>query len=354
MNVDGKEFLVNKTNDIVDNNPKLISIIKEISKYKKYALISLVIGLFFVILGPVAAVYFYSTWQVSKSFLWLLLIVFAIIIVVLGVCALAIYMSFNRKAKNQKLDQAVTDILYENKSIQSVYGEFYYKFIDDEKTDNFEIKIVRRIPKVEVYESSYKNWLSKRVLAINNNTQNSFHFTYKDKKVSFFIKNPKKFIEYYYSTDSKGNTTRHEKINFISNAAVFMENTKFDESYNGLRVVQEKDPKKGLFQTDSIEFNKRFYINANDNDLRAAKFLSPRLIEKLSSIEVQNIYSVGIENEIYADWFQVKKNSYVHDVCAFDTHSVYSIASFKKMLIDKITQDFYLFEHLFNCVRAVY
>ncbi|QGS51683.1 hypothetical protein [Spiroplasma tabanidicola] len=355
--MNAKEFLDKKINNLVNSHPDLKQIIAKLARLKRncrlfgtFALLGLILGIVILI----ASTNHIIPGVEYGSQAIIILFIIGVLGVVAGLILLIFWYTARKKVRVEHFDEKITNILYDDQQIQKIYSEFYYKFVDDKDTDDFEIKIVKRIPDITSEYADYRSFVKKRILAINNNTQNSFNFLYKNKKVTFFIKTPRKFIEVYYTTDSKGNTVRHERIHYVSNAAVHMENTKYDETYNGVRVVQEKDPVKGLFQTDSIEFNKRFYINVKENDIRGPKFLSPRLIEKLSSLDIKNIYSVGIEGNIYADWFLVSQSNFKHDVCSFSTVDVKNLPTFIKSVIDKIASDFYLFEHLFDCVRAVY
>ncbi|AKU79919.1 hypothetical protein [Spiroplasma turonicum] len=346
--MDNLTFLNNKIKSLIDLNPELKKLINIIQKYKKLK----EMFCWFIIIGlSLSIIFLFLFTKLGLNLTGISVITYIIyfiifILIIMGFIGFIGYRRYKYLLKNTYIDQNVTKYLYNNNVIQKIYEEYYYKYINNDRNDNFKVNIVKYLPDmVDIYDNHY-GYLTDDCNRLNKYMQNSFNITYKGKKIYFYILTPKRYITF------RGKNNRKEET-YVSRALIFYDNKKFDKTFNNIKIVQGKDPEKDLFQSESIKFNEKYYINLKNNDIRAARVLSPKLIDYLANIELKNLYSIGINDEIYADWFLVSDFDYKEDICSFNTIDVINMNTFINKLVNKIIDDFDLFLQLFNCVKIV-
>ncbi|AKX34120.1 hypothetical protein SLITO_v1c04670 [Spiroplasma litorale] len=335
-----------------DNFIKLINSLKK-SYFIGFVLIGLTI-IFFLIAGALIALPFFLENKIFKeNYFKIISYVFSIIFVILLVST---FLFYNTKMGPSKIYKSLKSSQFDNEKTKKVY-EYYFKSIKLGDTDKEFLMDVNSTNNYFEY-----NYGSRLTLIKKSNRDlpkpNVIKFTFKDNEVHFIINHPIKYThERTISTliSNKNNNNTDTKVYYISTDDLFYKNTKFDQSYDGIKITKGKHFDKN-FQTESVVFNKKYDINLPSNDIRAARFLSPKLIDKMSTLNDKDFKEFGINKNFYVS--KSRKTDYTNkidfQIGALNYKKIKNFDSFKKQLINKVTRDFELLSRSFNYIEKIY
>ncbi|AOG60174.1 hypothetical protein SHELI_v1c02190 [Spiroplasma helicoides] len=355
-----KQFLEEKALNLIVSNPVILKCIRKTKKLWKRFFIMLIISLTYSILCAFTIIIFgfriYSfKINLDPSSVNLINIVLSTVLFALDITFIILAIAFKMQINGNGYKTRIIDELYKDFGLQKVYGQFFSKYIQNEDLKNFSINVISQISRDEDYGTTFKDFFNSKPIAINENEDNSFKFTYKGKSLLFFAKVPKKFTHYEtIFLDTKGGRVTRKVVDYVSNAIVYLENDKYGPEFNGIKVRPYGANNKDAYQTESVDFNKKFSINVRNSDLRGPKFLSPKFIDHLNNIDVTNINVIGVNRDIYADWFYHDSFDCYYEVCSMELAKFDSVEALQKEIVDKVGSDFYLFEHLFECIKTLY
>ncbi|AKU79997.1 hypothetical protein STURON_00751 [Spiroplasma turonicum] len=233
----------------------------------------------------------------------------------------------NLQFKNDRMTRLYNGILF-NSSYSNLINDI--KFIYNNSTISF-------------YSNERK--FNNTSFDDKKNSVNNIIFNFKNKNSLFFINDP------YKTVRSNGKTTR---VDYTIIYELYYKNDKFDESYNNI-VVSKGTKFDKNYQTESELFNRKYDINLKSNDIRAAMFLTPKLIDKLMSIENDdNFHKLSIYNNFHV--VHKKKSTRINDypLGVIEYKSINSYKEFKKRLSKKLKRDLNLIINSLVYVESIY
>ncbi|WP_339034059.1 hypothetical protein [Spiroplasma endosymbiont of Cantharis rufa] len=259
-------------------------------------------------------------------FLTLFLTALDITFVVLGIVYLT-KSSYSRVEAFNYVNNIEWKDIY-NKSFDLVVKSSSSSLIKKTKFINLERKLIRA--PIKDYNGSPKSWLSRYSFFKGNEKRNSIAFSFEDKLVNYQVNQIIRTVEKIVIPTKDGTSTTYI-YHYIATTGLTVQNTKFDESYNGIIIFTGKS-NKDSYQTESIEFNKRFGINVSNTDLRGPKLLRPKYIDNLTMKNTKNLSGIAIFNDFIIGHEYVNSSNVKNEVCIF-----YRIKSFSR---EKILESF--------------
>ncbi|AHI53050.1 hypothetical protein [Spiroplasma culicicola] len=322
--------------------------------YKKYKLfnllkyLSLVLLLVAIIMAVVSSI-------VLENLLFL-----QISLAVAGITVLTtlIFYWLARKA-SKKVALAVDGVDW-NKIYQNAFSLYQKNNLTGGEFKKVEFKSLSRIKNVNsifrLYEEP-KYWLKQYDFLTDQYNENHIEMMYEDKYLFFKVNPTTECIVVRHYTDSKGKSQTTTTYYYVTTYNLSMENTKFDNSYNGVKVLPGKTNDK-LFQTESIEFNKKFKINLNSTDLRAAKLLRPKMIEKMMNLDNKDFKGLGINNDFVIGKYNIDKGytlkTLTNQIAVFDKMSKSSKHGPTYNFAKKVINDIGAIADCFQYLEGIY
>ncbi|WP_342275338.1 hypothetical protein [Spiroplasma endosymbiont of Cantharis lateralis] len=299
-----------------------------IGKRKKFLIISLLSWILAIISMCLTLVL-----ANSMVFVTLFLIALDITFVVLGIVYLT-KSSYSRVEAFNYVNKIEWKDIY-NKSFDLVVESTSNSLIKKTKFIDLERKIIRA--PIKDYNGSPKSWLSRYSFFKGNDKRNCLVFSFDDKLVNYQVNQIIRTVEKIVVPTKNGTQTTYI-YHYIATTGLTVQNTKFDESYNGIVIFSGK-PNKDSYQTESIEFNKRFGINVSNTDLRGPKLLRPKYIDSLTMKNSKSLSGIAIFNDFIIGHQYVNSTNVRNEVAIFHRIKSFSKEKILESFANKVKQD---------------
>ncbi|AUB31137.1 hypothetical protein [Spiroplasma floricola] len=233
----------------------------------------------------------------------------------------SIVVYFKLKNINVRLNKIVNEKL----DLELIYFNFFNSSANLKNCSDFKMNIISYYPKIVDIDGSYKVYLAHRKVPIKEDHYNSLEFTYKNRKVTFIIEHPKNFIERHYYT-SNGRSGCSRTVTPLSMTVLYVTDDKYVKDFKSLRIERKKGNLKGDYKSESIVFNDRYSTNLTMNNIVAAKFLTPYVLDNLANLNQKDFFSLGVNKDIY-----VEKATTKYHILPFGIFDFYSYLNEKNL-----------------------
>ncbi|AHB36360.1 hypothetical protein [Spiroplasma apis] len=301
--------------NIYDKDIEFVNIINSLSKVNKK---------FYIYAGVASLILMVGVCVSTALGLLLPLPYLCIGLIILGVgiffliSAIKIYINSDRKE--------LTKNFINHHFSKGKLDEVYRISISEEKGKDYikDLKFFLVNPKTTIANNSYLE---------RDDEVNYVTFLYKDIPVNFRNKLPIRHVE-RHTVD--GETEEH--VYYENSTLLKCENNLYDNTFNGLKITRGRMFDKN-YQTESVVFNKLYDINLKKGDIRAAKFLTPKLIDGFSNIKHKDFNYLIIENDFKIEHTSFRDNAPQESLGVISFDTVFSYESYKKKLANKVKED---------------
>ncbi|QEH62121.1 hypothetical protein SCHIN_v1c09280 [Spiroplasma chinense] len=250
---------------------------------------------------------------------------------------------FKRDSIVLKKEKKFFEALNENETLGNIYLKYFQENLTNKKVEELKFNPLNPTSVPLRSRGGYRAFISNLPVTKNVN-ENRLEFTINGKKAMFLMNRPHKFTEGNYWNSRN----RSERVYTVSSNVMFLQSNDFDQSFNGIRVRKGKAGKDS-YQSESVEFNNKFKINLSSTDFRAAKFLSPKVIEGMTKEESKDFFSIGVDSEVYNDRMLVGKP--IYPVGVINIRRNLSWEGLAKLIAKKIEQDLKVFERSLKIIE---
>ncbi|QEH62123.1 hypothetical protein SCHIN_v1c09300 [Spiroplasma chinense] len=323
-----KEDMIKEISDVLKENKKIKTITFKMTMCRLIPRLSSLLTIPFLFLGV-------FLFKMKDDFAFLRKLPdFLLPICVIVVVCLVLTTLFSRKALNKKfeiLENEFYKILYKNDKVEMIYEKYFIENCGNSNVSGIDIIFEKSSAFLERGKGNHKNYM-KDLKVVSDFNVNRLEFNINGKKAIFIINSPLKFVE------RRGKST---VTYYVSSNAIFIDNKFYDYTFSGVKVKPGK-AKEENYKTESVAFNKLYRINKSQNDLIAPKFLSPKIIDGLTQIDIKDFHSVGVEDYVHFD--RCSSGKAVYPIGVMDIKKVLNWNKLAKLVVDKMELDVKLFK----------
>ncbi|QEH62131.1 hypothetical protein SCHIN_v1c09380 [Spiroplasma chinense] len=188
--------------------------------------------------------------------------------------------------------------------IENIYENFFNANMKNNNLKDFKFFFPEQQFGNEVHRMESTTYLKNAPVPRFNPAYGYFKFKYKDFWCYFQVARPLAFeIKVTRMRNGRAYTTTITTM--VSTTRIFYLDKNMDRSLRGIRMKLGKGAKDS-YQSESIEFNKVYSVNASSTDIRAAQFITPKVITNFLDTR-PFFYSAGIDETFYADFYYQNK-----------------------------------------------
>ncbi|ASP28222.1 hypothetical protein SCORR_v1c04500 [Spiroplasma corruscae] len=341
--------LEKKIDDLFISDKKFVSLLDKAKKkfwFNIFFMIGmialLIIGTIVIIISSISDGYVGQ--EFNKS------IYIGIVIFIIGILTGIGAIFFNFASPSQRnITRSISEYQFDNNKTKDIYN-YYFSLININNVNKSKGIEFEFNSKFMQFKYDDKKLFRFKKIGTQEQTQpNSLFFTIKDHKLKFTIFHPVEII--VKTNNSQGKT--ETKTYYLSEDELVYENTKFDSTFDGIKITKGKMLNKN-FQTESILFNKMYNVNTKPNDIRGPMFLSPKLIDKLTTIKQKDFKEFGIDKDFYVTKSRYLEGKYDLSIALLNYTWIKSYKGFKKNFVKKVIRDFELLESSIQFIEEIY
>ncbi|QEH62134.1 hypothetical protein SCHIN_v1c09410 [Spiroplasma chinense] len=231
--------------------------------------------------------------------------------------------------------------------IEQIYSLHFENTMKTQNLTDFEFIFTEKTTSIRKTYDSHTVFIANAPIPKLSNGISYIKFKYKQKDGIFQINEPIDFAVIKTRTVN-GKTEEYEDITRVSSYKALY-NSDLDKEFEGFRLRRGK-PKKDAYQCESIALNDKYNLNADSTDIRAAKFLSPKVINDLVDKTDLSFYSTGLSGDFYTDFYFAPAS-----ILPIGEVSISSFGGIEKLFLHihwKVLEDFDKFKDSMNIIRA--
>ncbi|QHX36325.1 hypothetical protein [Spiroplasma sp. BIUS-1] len=210
---------------------------------------------------------------------------------------------------NKKLQKKLNLIIHTKGNLKKIYETFFNQNNDLKNIEKVEYKSLNPDFSTNKFYGSHNEYLSQVGPAKKRDNLNLLSFKFNGKEGSFIIQEPVKCIKRTRSRRSDGSFRWKTNTTLVSMDSIFIVDDKIKNECNGLRI-RSKGILKGDYQTESVAFNQKYSTNIAATNIAGAKFLNPIALDRLSNLNDDNFFALGVNEDVYIQKYFIKNPIY--------------------------------------------